>query len=625
MMTEHLNIYFMIFYKQKPLGIALHFLLLFIAARAAAQGNFYELSTLPLNDLSAFRSPAANWQIVGETMGSPESKLLSSKSGSGVLFDNFGDKFRYKREADISSQFEHGDMYLELEYMLPQGSNSGIYLQSRYEIQLFDSWGTARPKYQDNGAIYPRWIEASQTNYEGHAPRVNASLAPGLWQKLQIHFQAPQFDAQGRKTKSAMFGKVVLNGITIHENVILHGVTRGAVSETEVAKAPFLIQGDHGPVAFRNIKYALLNEFEAPLKSLTYQYYEGNFENFSALAGAKVTREGRANAIDYTLADNVNKMALVFNGKIEIKEAGNYQWILQRYGSGKLSVDGKEVLPSDWKWVGDPSIATTYLNAGEHSFQVSYLKNFSWWPTAAGLSLQKTNGKPIALHTRASLPDLVPTPLIALETKQEPSLLRCYYQHFNKKKTHVILVGDPKKIHYAYDLNQAALLQTWRGDFANVTEMWYERGEPQTAAAMGVGVVLPGRCPLALDGLPDTLDQHKDLVYKGYQLSTDRYPTFKYQYQGIDFTESFKIAAGTQALERVTSIKNPSGKKFTYRLAQGSNISSIGNGWYAIGGQQYYLKLNELGNVKIVNNRELQELVLESNQTELKVSYSLIF
>jgi hypothetical protein len=610
-------------YKQKTGGIFL--LLLFGLLGANAQSGFYDLSTLPLSNLVGFRTPNANWQIVGETSGSPEAKTLSSKAGTGVLFDNFGEKFLYKKESDLYSALEHGDMYLELDFMLPQGSNSGIYLQSRYEVQLFDSWGTSHPKYQDNGAIYPRWIEASKTNYEGHAPRVNASLAPGLWQHLQIQFQAPQFDAQGRKIKPAVFSKIVLNGITIHENVVLQGVTRGAVSETEVAKAPFRIQGDHGPVAFRNIKYALLNEFEAPLKSLTYQYYEGNFEKFEALATAKLTREGKADRIDYTLADNVNKMGLVFNGKIEIKEAANYQWILQRYGTAKLSVDGKEVLPSDWKWVGDPSIATTYLSAGEHTFTVSYLKNFSWWPTAAGLSLQKTNGKPIALHTRSSLPDPTPTPLISLEPTQEPKLLRCFYQHFKKKKTHVIMVGDPKGIHYAYDLNQGALLQAWRGEFANVTEMWYERGEPQTAAAMGAGVMFTGRSPLATDGLPDTLDQQKELMYKGYQLSADRYPAFKYQYNGLDFSDSFKPSANSQALERVTTIKNPTGKKFSYRVVQGNEITSLGNGLYAVDGQSYYVRVADPAGFKVVVNRGQKELILESAQTELKVSSSLIF
>jgi hypothetical protein len=203
--------------------------------------------------------------------------------------------------------------------------------------------------------------------------------------------------------------------------------------------------------------------------------------------------------------------------------------------------------------------------------------------------------------------------------------LRCFYQHFKKKKTQVIMVGDPKGIHYAYDLNQGALLQAWRGEFANVTEMWYERGEPQTAAAMGAGVLFTGRCPLATDGLPDTLDQQKELLYKGYLLSADRYPTFKYQYNGLDFSDSFRPSANSQALERVTTIKNPAGKKFSYRVVQGNEITSLGNGLYAVDGQSYYARVADPAGFKVVVNRGQKELILESAQTELKVSSSLIF
>jgi hypothetical protein len=140
---------------------------------------------------------------------------------------------------------------------------------------------------------------------------------------------------------------------------------------------------------------------------------------------------------------------------------------------------------------------------------------------------------------------------------------------------------------------------------------------------MGVGQFLPGRCPLALDGLTDTLDQ-KDLKYKGYQLSVERNPTFNYQYKGITFSESFK-AGSSPGLERVTLIKNPTGKKFSYRLAQGNSISSVGNGLYAIDGQRYYLRVADPSSYKIVSNNGLQELIFESSQTELKVASTLIF
>jgi hypothetical protein len=96
----------------------------------------------------------------------------------------------------------YGDADLELDYMMAKGSNSGIYLQGRYEIQLLDSWGTVNPKSGDNGGIYERWDDSKpegQQGYDGHAPRQNASRAPGLWQHIKISFQAPRFDGKGQK------------------------------------------------------------------------------------------------------------------------------------------------------------------------------------------------------------------------------------------------------------------------------------------------------------------------------------------------------------------------------------------------------------------------------------------
>ncbi len=107
---------------------------------------------------------------------------------------------------DLYTTAEHGDVELELDYLMAKGSNSGIYLQGNYEVQLLDSWGVQHPKAGDNGGIYQRWDESKpegQKGYEGYAPRQNASRAPGLWQHLKVSFQAPKFDASGKKTANA--------------------------------------------------------------------------------------------------------------------------------------------------------------------------------------------------------------------------------------------------------------------------------------------------------------------------------------------------------------------------------------------------------------------------------------
>jgi hypothetical protein len=221
-----------------------------------------QIQTLPfthleLKDLSDFKPTSKNWQIVSGAIVDPSKKRsISGIEGIGVLLNNSN---RTSRK-NIFTSFEHGDIELALDVMMPVGSNSGIYLQGRYEIQLFDSWNVKKPKYSDMGAIYQRWnkkAEKGKQGYEGHAPAINVAKAPGLWQQIKIKFTAPIFDKTGNKTKNAKFDEVWLNGVLLHKNIEVTGPTRAAAFETETSIAPIMIQGDHGPVAFKNIKYWL--------------------------------------------------------------------------------------------------------------------------------------------------------------------------------------------------------------------------------------------------------------------------------------------------------------------------------------------------------------------------------
>ena len=130
--------------------------LIVVQCSLLAQKEFYKLTTLPLNDLSAFRSPAKNWKITGNASGSFDTVLPKTEKGSGILFNDFDDKARFKAETNLFTQLEHGDIFLSLDFMIPKGSISGIYLQGRYEIQLFDRWTVKVPHVPDCGRIYDR-------------------------------------------------------------------------------------------------------------------------------------------------------------------------------------------------------------------------------------------------------------------------------------------------------------------------------------------------------------------------------------------------------------------------------------------------------------------------------------
>ena len=145
--------------------------------------------------------------------------------------------------SDIYSEATHGDAVIRLEVMVPQGSNSGIYVHGEYEIQVLDSWGHEKPGGGDMGAVY------------GAAPPKDPVYRkPGEWSTYEIHFRAPRFDAAGKKTANARLQKVILNGKVIHADLELKGPTPGGVNGKEKPEGPLLFQGNHGPVAYRNIR-----------------------------------------------------------------------------------------------------------------------------------------------------------------------------------------------------------------------------------------------------------------------------------------------------------------------------------------------------------------------------------
>jgi hypothetical protein len=183
--------------------------------------------------------------VVGVAAVHPErANELIVKKGSGEMI-NTPSKANGK-SLDIYSTFTHGDARIELEIMVPKGSNSGIYLHGEYEIQVLDSFGRTKLGMGDMGAIYG-----------AKPPALNASKKPGEWQKYEILFHAPKYK-DGKKVKNAHVEKVVLNGKVIQENVELPKPTPGGLTGKEMAKGPIMFQGDHGPVAYRNIKISPL-------------------------------------------------------------------------------------------------------------------------------------------------------------------------------------------------------------------------------------------------------------------------------------------------------------------------------------------------------------------------------
>lgn len=221
---------------------------------AAGVAQAAEVELIGKKGMAEWRTPTGTWQNTGGAKvdaDNPKALVALKEKRSGTIIAGHQGKTK-----NLISVEEFGDCQLHVEFMVPANSNSGVYLMARYEVQVFSSFGVKAPTYTDCGGIYQRWDNnrpKGKQGYEGHSPKTNASKPDGQWQTFDITFRAPRFDADGKKIKNAMFVRVMHNGVTVHENVEVTGTTRSGTYNDEKKMGPLMLQGDHGPVAYRNI------------------------------------------------------------------------------------------------------------------------------------------------------------------------------------------------------------------------------------------------------------------------------------------------------------------------------------------------------------------------------------
>jgi hypothetical protein len=439
---------------------------------ASAQGDPVILT---LHDLSNFKEPGQSWQIAGDVRADlNKDQSILPASGQGVLVNNPSKK---NKGTDLFTTAEFGDVEIELDFLTPKSGNSGIYLQGRYEVQIADSWNADQITSASNGGIYNLT-----------PPRVNASKAPGLWQTLKIAFQAPRFDNNGNKTENARLLRVELNGVVIQENVELFAPTPGAVSNKEVAKAPLRIQGDHGAVAFRNIRFSSLNADRYAID--------------------------RGNAKDPILVE-----------------------------------------------APTTTVLRSFLNLDE-----------------------------------------------------------------GVKIVHAVSVGNPKNIHYSYDMDNGNIVQVWRGKFLDATPMWDGRGNG-TSVPMGA-VQRFGKPALSVAKLSDQSaawpadTAGTQFRQKGYRVDLEGNPTFNYLIYGTKVEDVTEVRSDAKGVNRTVTAENSDGLYFL--LARSSKIEDTGKGTYVIGDKDYYLEVSDTKNNKafIRDHNGQKELIAPLNG---KISYSILF
>ena len=592
-----------------------------------------QATELKLDDLSQFKSPTSNWVIAGDaTSDYTKAMDIQLSSGKGVLVN----KQSETAKGDLYTAWEHGDIDLELEFIMPKNSNSGIYLQGKYEIQLMDSWGVIKPKSSDCGAIYERWDDNrpnGQQGYMGIPPRQIALKAPGLWNKLKISFEAPRFK-DGKKVKNARIVSIYLNNILVQQNIDLSGPTRGADAGEEKNTGPLRIQGDHGPVAFRNIKHLIYNATDKIyISNFTYAYYEQSFGDRLNIWDFKPKSTGKQDALSCEIVEIPDGFAITSNSKLEIKKEGNYTFEASFNGSLDLILNKKDTLikSHDYHEAIRPNKSKmTYLKVGTYDLDINYWKNISWLSPSLGVFISGPGIKPQAIHNIGSYPPLsMPIPHI-VSTELEPKVYRAFLDFEGKNISHTAFVGDPTRLNYAVNPENMSFVEFWRGDFLDMGPAWDERGGMPVRT---LGPINSMRNTPSLAWLNDEKAAWPDSVtkdnfkFKGYYLDENGRPRFTYLYNNLIVNDKFTPVDNGKSLMRELKVEGKADTKNLYcLLAVSSAFKQQKDGSYLVGDREYILKLTDSNlkpQIRSANGKQEMIVPVSLANGTAKISYSL--
>ncbi|MEX2344360.1 MAG: family 16 glycoside hydrolase, partial [Balneolaceae bacterium] len=619
-------------------------MLILISCQSAEQDvrGMEEITALPLHslsleDMAEFRTTGDNWIIAGNVQSDYNQDLsMDVFEGTGVLAnvpdaDN-GDP--------VYTELEHGDIELKMEFLVPKGSNSGIYFQGRYEVQILDSWKIEDPDFSDVGGIYERWDETlpeGQQGFEGVSPRVNAGLAPGLWQEYHILFRAPKFDDEGNKTENARFEWINLNGTRVHENAEVTGPTRGAAFDNEQTEGPLMIQGDHGPVAFRNISYKKFGQTDSlTLGEMDYTVYDyngdrtpGDFEELEVL------EEGTTHSFNVSeLSPKNEHYAITFSGDLEVPVSGDYFFQTMMDDGGNLYVDDELVVENTGEFDAQQLGNIIYLEEGSHRLDVSHFQIM--WGASVNIFYEgpEMEKRPLVFEGRDSENRSAPGIFVNVEPETDyPEIIGGFVNFGGVKRTHTVSVGYPEGVHYSYDLNRGQMLTFWRNPFADVTRMWQGRGHEQLLVPLNASVEESSGIPVADAGTGTAFENQSTDDGQGvteYNLDEQGRPAFVSTVNGITITD--KIVPSDSGSELIRTLRysaeETSNRNKVARLAQGEAVELLPNGLYRVNGRYYLRVLNSDGQEpEIHENDGVQALFIpvlrDGSQSEIQ--YELIW
>lgn len=538
-------------YKQKPWSSLFLFFLL--------------ISTCKAQEIK-FVSVDKSWQEVSQVEIGIGIKT-NTQNGKGVFFTK-------TPNAILNSDLNLKQHVIKLEFMQSNNGKAILVLHENVKIILnagSDFFGTV-----------------DLNNGKNVQPLHYTERAPGLWQTLKIIY-----DDHGIGGKPTL-ELVELNDIKIHENVILSNLknddlrivnTIGAFAIRNISQN---VYDNSRPVSISNLSYIKLKNTEASKVFL-------NSDSF--------TKGESIDKITIKLPGEIKDSIIVFKGDLAIEHDDNYTFSLEYFGRSSLFINDKLLVGGVEEYSRIPQIEQIFLKKGKHKLVLKYQKD---WRTALGLKVSGANFRPYILNDPFSLPIARAVGGVFIRNiTGRPRVIRSFMKFNDQKRTAVISVGSQEGIHYAIDLEKANLLYAWKGEFADLTDMWFERGEPQVLMPIGLKIQLSGSNPLARD---------EEIKYESFVLDSEGVPSFNFSCSKGGFTQRYiPKSKGLNVSMKLDGFNTD------MIVAEGKEIKDLGKNFFKV--DDYYVNIQNAASAKIITLENIKKIVI-FNQKDLNYTLS---
>ena len=506
----------------------------------------------------------------------------------------------------------HEDLTLSFSFQLAEGATATLWFQDRFPVKL-------------------PTMEGIQPDGDSTSPMISVpSKGTGTWQDVALIFVAPTTGTP------PLLGSVYLNGQLLYY--------QQALSASEQELGGLRLEVNEGKAAFTNFRStsqagtgSLINEedevvLQLPLIRYDYFTLPKGTKDVTNWAGKSPVKSGYINRFDINnIREKSQDYAIRFVADLFIPKEGEYTFKVWGPASQRLFIDDQLVVDNGGKHKGQEIIGKVTLTEGSHQLRIDHVQNSGW--NALGVQYVSPDGHQGRLNSMGpniATPTLkAPTPI---ELDEDPFLLRSFayfpapkVYETSAKRTHVISVGEKGGPHYSLDLQNGALLRAWKGEFANVGEMWIGRGEPQVMTPLGQGFDLDGAPQWASlkdpqTPWPDSLATDAAFRHIRHELDAAGRPTFTYRFGARELTD--QLIPEQEALTRTLTNKGTS--QVYSLLGSAVHITELSPGEFELRSPGIYVSiLNNEGGELILQKGEGLDRLIAAIPAEGQIVYQL--